>query len=167
MILPDVLAEGLAVVFCATDTGDRPEKMEVHYAALGDNFWSVLHRTGLTPRELRPEEHTLVLAHDLGLTDLVRRRVAADAGAADPVYDVKGFRGKIAEHRPGIVAFNGKEAARPVLGRESLEYGRQPKTFEGAVVYVLPSTARKARRDWEESHWKELAREVKRLRRGL
>src|SRR5437867_3492888 len=76
--LPDVLAEDLAAVFCATAAGEGSWKLEAYYAGRGNKFWLVLHGVGLTSRQLRPEEYNLVLAYDIGLTDLVRTRAGMD-----------------------------------------------------------------------------------------
>jgi TDG/mug DNA glycosylase family protein len=166
-VLDDVLAEGLAVVICGTAVGDRSGRTEAYYGARGNKFWQVLFRTKLTPRQFRPEEYSLVLAHDIGLTDLVKGRAAMDRQLEDEDYDVEGFRKRMAEHRPAIVAFNGKEAAKRCLGRETVTYGRQKDTFEKAVVYVLPSTSDRAHDYWDEKPWVELAAEVRKVRKGM
>jgi len=166
-VLEDVLAENLAVVFCGTAVHDRSAKVEAYYAARGNKFWPVLFRTKLTPRQLRPEEFSMVLAHDIGLADLVKSRFAVEGVPKDEDYDVPGFRKKIAENKPAIVAFNGKEAAKRCLAVESITYGRRKSTFENAIVYVLPSTSDKAHEYWDESHWTTLAAEVRKLRKGM
>lgn len=165
-MLEDVLAESLVVVFCGTVTGDQPTKIEAYYAGRGNKFWSVLHRTRLTPRLFRPEESSMLLAHDIGLADLVRSSRAVEATPKDDDYDVEGFRKKVAENKPAIVAFNGKEAAKRCLGLETVAYGRRKSTYEDAIVYVLPSTADRANDYWDESHWMALAAEVRKLRKG-
>lgn len=164
-MLDDVLAEDLFVVFSGTAVPDRTVKVEAYYASRGNKFWSVLFRTRLTPRQLRPEEYTALLAHDLGLVDLVKLRSSIEPGKDDD-FDVRGFRKKIAEHKPAIVAFNGKEAAKRCFGVETIPYGRSKSTVEGSVVYVLPSTADKAHEYWDESQWQALADEVRKLRKG-
>lgn len=163
-MLEDVLAEDLAVVFCGTAVGDKSARVEAYYAGRGNKFWHVLFRTKLTPRQFRPEEYPLVLAHDIGLTDLAKGRTGMDTVLTDEDYDIPGFRKSMAEHRPKIVAFNGKESAKRVLNRETVKYGRQKEAFEKAVVYVLPSTSDRAHDYWDESHWQALAVEVRRLR---
>src|SRR5262245_29795791 len=157
-VLEDVLSGDLAVVFCVTAPPDRPAREQAYYASRKNKFWSVLYRTKLTPRQFRPEEYTLVLAHDIGLTELRKR------GSAASDYDVETFRKSIAEHRPAIVAFNGKDSAKRCLNRETVSYGRQKETYEAAAVTVLPSTAEQAHAFWDEKHWNELAAEVRKVR---
>jgi len=165
-LLEDVLAEGLAVVFCGTSAGDKSGRIQAYYAGRGNKFWQVLFRLKLTPRQFRPEEYLLVLAHDIGLTDLVKRP-GFDGTPDEKDVDAASFRKKMAENRPAIVGFNGKEAAKRCLGQESVEYGRQKAPFEKAVVYVLPSTADQAHEYWNESHWAALAAEVRKLRNAV
>jgi double-stranded uracil-DNA glycosylase len=163
-LLPDLLGENLAVVFCGTAAGDKSAKDATYYAGHRNKFWSVLARTKLTPRQFRSEEYGLLLAHDIGLSDLVKKRSGADATLADEDYDVARFRKSMASHRPAIVAFNGKEAAKRCLGRDSVSYGRQKETFENALVYVLPSTSERANDHWDDGPWVALAAEVRRIR---
>jgi TDG/mug DNA glycosylase family protein len=158
------MGENLAVVFCGTTIPEKSTKDDVYYAARGNKFWSVLYRTGLTPRQFRPEEYGLLLAHDIGLSDLMKERAGTDSSPSGEDHDVARFRKSIATHRPGIVAFNGKEAAKRCLGRETVAYGRHQAKFEDAIVYVLPSTADQAKDYWDDKHWKELAAEVRKLR---
>jgi TDG/mug DNA glycosylase family protein len=164
-VLDDVLTEDLIVVFCGTAVGgDRSGREPGFYGASKNKFWGTLFRTKLTPRQFRPEEYTLVLAHDIGLADLVKKRPSGDV-LDDGDYDVEGFRKNVIENRPAIVAFNGKEGAKRCLAKESVQYGRQKAKFEGAIVYVLPSTSDRASDHWDEKHWHELAAEVRQLRK--
>jgi len=52
-ILPDVLKPGLKVVFCGTAAGNRSAKIKAYYAGRDNQFWAVLHRIGLTPRQFQ------------------------------------------------------------------------------------------------------------------
>ncbi|HST02972.1 MAG TPA: hypothetical protein VLJ84_15040, partial [Usitatibacter sp.] len=60
MILEDVLAEDLVVVFVATAVSDRSARTEAYYAGKGNKFWRTLFRVRLTPRQFRPEEYNLL-----------------------------------------------------------------------------------------------------------
>ena len=62
------------------------------------------------------------------------------------------------------MAFNGKDPARRVLGKDSIAYGRQKETFENAIVYVLPATSDRAEETWDEKPWNDLAAEIRKLR---
>lgn len=162
-VLPDHLCGGLHVIFCGTAAGDLSAQVEHYYAGPGNGFWMTLHAIGLAPR-LGPEDDGRINDHGIGLTDLVKCRPGSDADLLRADYDVAGFRKKIRIHAPAIVAFNGLEAARQCLGRQNLEYGRQPDEIHGAQVWVLPSTSGSARGKWSDKPWRELAVEVQRLK---
>ncbi len=166
MLLPDVLGDGLVVVFSATTTTRSNDRIEAYYAARGNRFWSVLGRLGITPRQLRPEEYGLVLAYDIGLADLVQTRATTvDEELTDADFDIAGFKKRINEHKPKILAFNGKEAAKRTLGKESVQYGLQKEKVGSSIVYVLPSTSDRAKAFWDEKHWIELAAAVRKQRK--
>lgn len=166
MILEDVLAEDLVVVFVGVATSDRSSRTEAYYAGKGNKFWRTLFRIRLTPRQFRPEEYNLLLAHDVGLVDLVKKRTANDAELSDADFEIDALEKKLREHKPAIIAFNGKEAAKRMLGKPSVTYGLQKEKLHGATVFVLPSTADQAHDYWDEEHWKSLAAEVRKARRG-
>ena len=163
-MLEDVLSEGLAVVFCGTGAGDRSGRVEAYYAARGNKFWQVLFRTKLTPRQFRPEEYGLLMAHDIGLIDLAKLRIGTESSEAKNDLNVQELKRKIADNKPTIIAFNGNEAARRCLIVETVAYGRRKSTFEGAAVYVLPSTSVMAKDHWDEQPWEALAAEVRKVR---
>ena len=163
-MLDDVLNEDLVVVFCGAAVGEGSPREQTYYGGKRNRFWPTLARTKITPRQFRPEEFELVLAHDIGLTDLLKAKGSSSAPRTDADYDVKGFRKNIASHQPAIVAFNGKDPARRVLGKDSIAYGRQKETFENAIVYVLPATSDRAEETWDEKPWNDLAAEIRKLR---
>ena len=66
-VLPDVLQPGLKVVFCGTAVGNRSAAVGEYYAGRGNQFWRILHLTGLTPRLLEPREYMRLLEYGLGL----------------------------------------------------------------------------------------------------
>jgi TDG/mug DNA glycosylase family protein len=155
-ILPDVLAPGLRVVFCGSAVGTASARAGAYYAGPGNRFWETLYRTGLTPRRLAPPEFRSVLAYGIGLTDLSKSVSGADEGLRRAHFDAAGLRRRIERYRPGVLAFNGKRAAREFYGR-GVAYGRQTDGIGPTVVFVLPSTSGAARRFWDEACWRELA----------
>lgn len=64
-----------------------------------------------------PEQDAMVLDFGIGLTDVVKGRASSsDALLRASDYDVPGFTAKIESHKPFVVAFNGKQAAREFSG---------------------------------------------------
>ena len=72
MILPDVLAPGLRIVFCGTAAGAVPAARGFYYAHPQNRFWRALHAAGLTPRLLAASEFATLPAYGLGLTDIAK-----------------------------------------------------------------------------------------------
>jgi TDG/mug DNA glycosylase family protein len=160
-VLPDVLDHGCKVVFCGSAAGARSAAVGAYYAGPGNRFWPVLHRLGLTPRELAPHEFAEALDYRIGLTDLAKRESGADAELSAAAYDVAGFEAKMRRFAPSAVAFNGKAPARACLAGAALDYGRQAVRIGAAAVFVLPSTSAAARRYWDESYWRAVAEFVR------
>ena len=154
-MLPDVLRPGLRVIFCGTAAGAKSAQMGAYYAGPGNQFWPILHRIGLTPRQLRPSEYTELSNYGIGLTDVCKTQAGADNALGKDDFDTARLIALLEQHQPGVLAFNGKKAAQIVLGR-GITYGAQPKRIAGARVFVLPSTSGAARRYWDIRHWQEL-----------
>jgi len=160
-VLPDVLGPGLRIVFCGSAAGTVSARVGAYYAGPGNMFWPTLYRVGLTPRLLAPAEFRTVLRHGIGLTDLCKTESGADADLSRRADDAVALAAKIAQHRPSVLAFNGKRAARVFLGAEALDYGEQPRFIGGAAIHVLPSTSGAARRWWDEAFWRRVADAVR------
>ena len=156
-VLPDVLGPGLRIVFCGSAAGAVSARVGAYYAGPGNRFWPTLHRVGLTPRLLAPAEFRTVLRHGIGLTDLCKTESGADTDLSRQADDAAALTVKIAQHRPAVLAFNGKRAARVFLGAETLDYGEQARRVGETAIHVLPSTSGAARRWWDEAFWRRVA----------
>src|ERR687898_1957538 len=71
--IPDVLGPGLDVVFVGINPGLWSGAVGHHFARPGNRFWKALHGAGFTPRVLSPFDERELLAHGLGVTNLVER----------------------------------------------------------------------------------------------
>lgn len=152
-------------VFCGTAAGNLSAKTSAFYAHPANRFWPILHETGLTPVLIRPANYQLIRRYRLGLTDLGKRISGPDDSHGLDDYDVDGFRSKIRDHAPVIVAFNGKRGAQVALGQPYVDFGLQRVGIHGAAVWVLPSTSPAANGMWDSGHWFALADAVQTLRR--
>lgn len=163
-VLPDILTTGLKVVFCGTAVGERSAARGHYYAGRGNDFWRLLKDAGLTPRLLSPEKDATLPEYGLGVTDLVKN--IAQSHDRGLIYDIEGFRRKVATYKPRWVAFTSKEAgkvAAKAFGQPTPGLGVAPWTVVDARVFVLPSPSganrrsdydgRPTRLDW----WRQLA----------
>lgn len=159
-MLPDVLAEGLRIVFCGSAAGHASARAGAYYAGPGNLFWPTLAKVGLTPRRLAPAEFREVLRYGLGLTDLCQIASGGDRDLPASADDPAALREKVLRYRPRVLAFVGKRAARGALGLARgtrLETGWLPARIGATRLFVLPSPAGTARRYWDEGPWRRLA----------
>jgi len=137
----DVLAPRLRALFCGINPGLYSAATGHHFARPGNRFWPALHGAGFTPRLLHPSEQRLLLKGGYGITNLVNR-ASATAEELAPGEFVSGRRrlaAKVRRYRPASVVFLGLGAYRHAFGRPRAAIGRQPQTFEGAEIWVLPN----------------------------
>lgn len=163
--LPDYLRPGLKVVFVGFNPGERSARIGHYYAGRGNQFWSLLFASGLTPEALWPEDDHRVLEFGIGLTDVVKRwsRSSSELRARDFDRGIPRLTAKLEEAAPAVVAFNGKVAYEEFCGRPA-RLGWQEETLAGARVFVLPSTSpRNARMTRAEKlqYFRRLARWLK------
>jgi TDG/mug DNA glycosylase family protein len=139
--LRDVMAPGLAVVFCGINPSLYSAAVGHHFARPGNRFWQALHDGGFTDRLLTPAEDRALLRHGCGLTNLVpRATAAADELAPDELAaGARRLTAKVRRLEPGCIAFLGLGAYRLGFGRRAARIGPQPETLGGARVWVLPN----------------------------
>ncbi len=157
-ILPDVLPPGLRLVVCGTAPGTRSARDRAYYAHPQNEFWGVMHRGGVTPLRFAPHDYAELPRHGVGLTDICKHAFGADSDLARGDFDPEGLAERIAAAEPGILAFNGKFAAKQFLRRSNVPYGLLTETIGPTRLYVAPSTSKLARRYWDEEIWMTLLR---------
>jgi double-stranded uracil-DNA glycosylase len=163
-LIPDVLTDGLRVVFCGSALGDVSWERRAYYANSGNRFWQTLAEVGLTPRRLAAEEYLRLADWGIGLTDLVKTDHGQDVHIFDGHVDLdearRLLRAKVLQWQPRVLAFTSRTVATQFLGRR-IETGRQPDRVGRTVVWVLPSTSGLARRFFDIGPWEDLARFIR------
>jgi TDG/mug DNA glycosylase family protein len=139
-LLDDLVEPGMRVVIAGTIAQWHREQRDHYYAGAGNQFWTLLHASGLVPRRLRPEEDHLAPSFGVGLTDLVGiRRVEP---GEPPVFDLRAFLAVIRRADPLAVAFVSKTAAasyaRAAGERAPRGYGALSWLVAGRPAFVLP-----------------------------
>ncbi len=159
LILPDVLAPGLSIVFCGTAAGAVSAARGCYYAHPQNKFWRALHAVGLTPRRLEPTEFATLPSFGLGLTDIAKtvsgmdKQLPTDALGREPC---EAMAEKIRASRPKILAFTSLTAGRRFLRRDA-GFGEQPETILATRIWLLPSPSPTANWNWDEAWWRKLA----------
>lgn len=157
-VLPDLLREGLKIVFCGTAPSSRSAQLGAYYAHGGNLFWQVLHWAGFTPVRLAPVQYRDLLGYGIGLTDLNKVQSGVDAELDVSFYDPQALAEKILFFRPRILAFTSKNGAQAFYGRGALSFGPQSESIGQTQLWVLPSTSGSARAHWPllKHYWFEL-----------
>jgi TDG/mug DNA glycosylase family protein len=161
--LPDLLRDGLKLVFVGTAAGQRSADVGHYYAHPGNRFWRTLHETGITPRRYLPLEFPFLLDLGVGFTDMCKSGAGMDHTALKSPIDVPAFREKMLRYRPRTIAFTSKKAASLFYGRptQTIAFGLQPpdqrlpQNFPEVFVLASPSGA--ASGSWSVQPWQELA----------
>lgn len=160
--VPDVAVFGLRVLFCGINPSLYSAATGYHFARPGNRFWVALHRSGFTPRLLRPEEQEVLLEYGLGITNLVSRATARaeEVTPAELISGAGALSAKVAALRPRWLAIAGLTAYRTAFGRPTAVAGRQAECAWGACVWLLPNPS------GLNAHWTPdaLAAEFARLR---
>ncbi len=159
-VLPDLLREGLRIVFCGTAAGTISASRQQYYAHPQNAFWRTVFETGLTPRRLDPAEYRELLSYDIGLTDIAKHVSGMDNAlppgslGKDAIRDL---RDRIERVRPRILAFTSLNGGRRFLGGDAT-VGPQEAMVGPTQIWILPSPSPAARRNWDSGPWHALAR---------
>lgn len=164
-IVPDVVTGGLRVLFCGINPSLTTAATGHHFAFPGNRFWPVLHRSGFTPRQLKPSEQSELLHYGLGITNVVARATARadELSAEEFLAGGRILTAKVERLRPRLLAVVGITAYRTAFGARTARIGRQDRTIGGAQVWVLPNPS------GLNAHWTldSMAEEYARLRAAL
>ncbi|MER5886547.1 G/U mismatch-specific DNA glycosylase [Streptomyces sp. NPDC001941] len=161
-LLPDVVADGLSVLFCGINPGLMSAATGHHFARPGNRFWPVLHLSGFTPRLLRPDEQDELLAYGLGITNVVARATARadELDAREYVEGGRLLKAKVERLRPRWLAVVGVTAYRTAFGEKKAAIGPQERTIGSTRIWALPNPS------GLNAHWtaRTMAQEYGRLR---
>ena len=138
---PDILAEGLDVIFCGINPAYSAAVDGHNFSHRNNRFWAVLHLAGFTDRQLRPEDEQQLLQFGCGFTAVVARptRQASEITAQEFRQARPSFEAKIRRYRPQATAFLGKLALSAMTGAPHIDWGPQPFAFAGTEAWVLPN----------------------------
>ncbi|WP_328686578.1 G/U mismatch-specific DNA glycosylase [Streptomyces sp. NBC_01261] len=140
-LVPDVVADGLAVLFCGINPGLMTAATGHHFARPGNRFWPVLHLSGFTPRLMKPEEQGELLSYGLGITNVVARATARADELSPEEYREGGqlLATKLTGWKPRWLAVLGVTAYRAAFDDKKAQVGPQERTFGDTRVWVLPN----------------------------
>jgi len=140
--LPDYLRKGMKMILVGPNPGDRSARVGHYYAGRTNLFWLILYESGVIPEPLSYEDDRRMLEFGIGMTDLVKRptRTIEEIERQEFAEGRVLLAQKLEEHKPRVIAFNGKIVYEKFAGRPC-KLGLQKDTLYGAQVFVLPSTS--------------------------
>ena len=141
LLVPDLVAPGLRVLFCGINPGLYTAAIGHHFGRPGNRFWPALHGAGFTPRLFAPWEERELLPLGIGITNLVERTTATAAELSPDEYVAGGQRlhRLVEAQQPRVVAFLGIGAYRTAFGRPKAVLGLQTERLVNSALWVLPS----------------------------
>jgi TDG/mug DNA glycosylase family protein len=164
-VLPDLLMPQLKLVFCGTAAGWKSAEKRAYYAGPGNKFWKMLHETGLTPRQLAPQEFPLLPESGIGLTDVMKTQSGMDVDLVADEDAAGRLHAALLEYQPRMLAFTSKKAASYYLQRptQQIEYGLQQERAGQTQLFVLTSPSGAANPHWSAQPWQVLAATVMKM----
>lgn len=136
--LPDFVGPGMRVLVCGLNPSEVAADHGVGFAGRGNRFWPAALASGLVTRDRDPR-HAL-LAHGVGMTDLVKRASprADGLGAAEYRAGAERLERLVRWLEPAVVCFAGLTGYRAAIDRTA-GAGPVPGGFAGAAAYVMPN----------------------------
>ncbi|AIQ56419.1 mismatch-specific DNA-glycosylase [Paenibacillus borealis] len=144
--VPDHLDHGLQIVFIGFNPSIRSGELGHHYANPRNNFWRILHNSGLTPRLYDASEDGELLKLGYGFTNIVARPTvgAEDITREEYTQGRELLRAKLEQYRPDIACFVGKGVYTEFSRRTKADWGFQEgvtPVVDGVREFVAPSSS--------------------------
>jgi double-stranded uracil-DNA glycosylase len=163
--LPDYLRKGMKLVIVGCNPSESSVRAGHYYSGRGNQFWPILHKSGVVPEPLEYRDDKRIIEFGIGLTDLVKKPTKGieDLTRQDFAEGRIVLSQKLEEFAPRVIAFNGKSVYEQFAQRKC-KYGLQAEHLYGARIYVLPSTSGQNAQEHKEKllHFRKLAQLVRR-----
>jgi len=145
--LPDLIADGVRLLFTGINPGLRSVAVQGHFAPRGNRFYPALLRAGITDHlidasaGLSASDRDYLLGRGIGITSLVARATAgaSELGPAELAEGARALAERVRRYRPRVVAILGVSAYRIAFGSPRAALGRQPGSLHGAELWVVPN----------------------------
>lgn len=145
--VPDLYGDDLRLLFVGINPGLWTAAVQTHFAHPANRFYPALFAAGIITRPISPstgmtaEDRDHFTGRGLGLTNLVRRATArADELSATELREGgAALHAFVSERKPAVVAIAGITAYRTAFKVPAAKPGRQPGTFGGAALWVVPN----------------------------
>ncbi len=145
--VPDLLGDGVRLLFVGINPGLWTAATQTHFAHPVNRFYPALLRAGIIDRAIDPaagmtdEDRAYLVARGVGITNLVRRATARASELGDAELREGGVRllETVRRTAPAVVAVAGITAYRTAFGDRKAVPGEQPDGIAGARLWVVPN----------------------------
>lgn len=145
--VPDLYGEDLRLLFVGINPGLWTAAVQTHFAHPANRFYPALLSAGIITRPINPatgmspEDREHFTSRGLGLTNIVRRATARadELSAAELREGGAALHAFVSARKPTVVAIAGITAYRSAFKVPGARSGRQPGTFGGSVLWVVPN----------------------------
>jgi TDG/mug DNA glycosylase family protein len=146
-VVPDLVGDGLRLLFVGINPGLWTAAVQTHFAHPANRFYPALLSAGIIERPIDPaagmtdEDRAYFVSRGLGITNLVARASArADELSTEELRE-GGSRlvARVREWRPAVVAVAGITAYRAAFGARAAKPGRQEGRLGDAELWVVPN----------------------------
>jgi TDG/mug DNA glycosylase family protein len=139
--IPDLGRPGIKVLLVGINPSLWSGWAGLHFARPGNRLWRTLYASGLTSTLIDPHDTAAIEAAGLGITNLVARATARadELDNAEIRAGLTPLGGLVRSWQPTFIAFLGISTYRVAFAMPKATVGRQPDTFNGSGVWVLPN----------------------------
>ena len=145
--LPDLIADGVRLLFTGINPGLRSVAVQGHFAPRGNRFYPALLRAGITDHlidasaGMSAADRAYLLDLGVGITSLVARATASadELGPAELIEGARALAERVRRFRPHAVAILGVTAYRTAFASPRASLGRQPADLGGSQLWVVPN----------------------------
>lgn len=142
--IPDYIKEDLKILFVGFNPSLRSGETGHHFANPNNRFWTILHKSGLTPRKYTTNEDYLLLDLGYGLTNIVERptKTAEEITKEEYKLGKEELRKKVEDYLPKIICFVGKGVYQEYSGKKEVPWGVQTNPVVACTTeFVAPSSS--------------------------
>ena len=145
--LPDLIADGVRLLFAGINPGLRSVAVQGHFAPRGNRFYPALLRAGITDHlidasaGMSAADRAHLLDQGIGITSLVARATASadELGPAELIEGARALAERVQRFRPRAVAILGVTAYRTAFQVPGASLGRQPADLGDSQLWVVPN----------------------------
>ncbi|KAA0024607.1 mismatch-specific DNA-glycosylase [Antrihabitans cavernicola] len=145
--LPDLIGPDVRLLIVGINPGLLTVAVQSHFGRRGNRFYPALYRAGIIDRVIDaadgfdPADVEHLRARGIGITNIVRRATARadELSTAELVDGARALEQRVRTLQPKVVAILGITAYRAGFLRPKATVGKQPESFGGAELWVVPN----------------------------